>query len=75
MTLRELRLRRFMTLKDLAERAGVGVSTITAIESGRELPAMRTARKLADALEVEPGEIDEARAAQERAIQRGKEAA
>lgn len=75
MKLREMRLRRFWTLKQLAEAAGVGESTIRAIESGRELPSLRTSTRLAQALGVEPSEIDEAVAAVERGIGRGKEAA
>jgi len=75
MKLRELRIQKFIGLRDLADKAGVAVSTITAIEGGRELPMLRTVRKLADALEVDPNEIDEARAAAERALEGKKEVA
>lgn len=40
-----------LSMKDLAETAGVNARTIGAIEGGA-LPSMRTARKLAAALKV-----------------------
>jgi len=66
MKLREARRRRFYSAADLAEKAGVSAATIYAIEAGRELPVLRTARLLAAALEVDPLQVDEFRAALER---------
>ena len=70
-TLKELRALQALTVADLAAAAGVGQSTILAIESGRELPMQRTARKLAKALDVPLLDIAEvARASAERWSQR-----
>jgi transcriptional regulator with XRE-family HTH domain len=52
-TVRELRL---MTQRELAEKAGVSQTTIVRIERGKQ-GALSTIRKLADALEVQPGEL------------------
>lgn len=56
-TLRALREARAYSIADLAERAGVGETTIWEIETGRRVPHPRTRRKLAAALGVEPSEI------------------
>ena len=45
----------------------MAVSTTRAVEAGREVPNLKTARKLAQALGVDPIEIDEAKQAAERA--------
>jgi DNA-binding XRE family transcriptional regulator len=66
MKLREARRRKFYSATDLAEKASVSAGTIYAIEAGRELPVLRTARKLADVLEIDPLEVDEVRASLER---------
>jgi transcriptional regulator with XRE-family HTH domain len=56
--LRELRRRRVMSISDLSEVSGVHRNTIHRIEQGK--PAYTTTiRKLAKALEVEPGELVE----------------
>jgi transcriptional regulator with XRE-family HTH domain len=56
--LRELRRRRVMSISDLSEASGVHRNTIHRIEQGK--PAYTTTiRKLAKALEVEPGELVE----------------
>jgi len=68
MKLKELRVRKVLTQKDLAELAGVAAVTIAAIERGIQLPSPRTSRKLAGALEVEPTEIDEVNEAIEREL-------
>jgi transcriptional regulator with XRE-family HTH domain len=52
-TVRELKL---MTQRELAEKAGVSQTTIVRIERGQQ-GALSTIRKLADALEVQPGEL------------------
>ena len=67
-TLRELRSRRLLSIRDLADQAGVASGTIVRIEAGEPLPRFVTMRKIAAALGVEPGEIEEfARAIQARA--------
>jgi len=59
-TLEEVRLRRRLTQRALAARAGVSLSTIQAIEAGRAgRVRFGTMEKLADVLDVEPEEIDD----------------
>lgn len=68
-TLAELRNHNFLTQAELAKRAGVGQSTIAKIEQGDSRPRHKTARALAEALGVQPAEIDwpEAKAASDGA--------
>ena len=62
-TLRELRLRRLWSQRELARRAGVAEWTVIAAESGRRVPRLLTVRKIAEALGVDWAEVDEFRAA------------
>ncbi len=55
--LRDLRKRALMTQRELAERSGVGVTTIVRIERNQVEPHGSTIRKLAEALGVEPYEL------------------
>jgi transcriptional regulator with XRE-family HTH domain len=55
--LRRARERRFVTIAELAERAGVGPSTIVNLELHGQEARMSTARKLAQALGCTPGEL------------------
>ena len=73
-TLREMRIRRLLSLRELAKRASVAQRTIVEAEAGRQIPRPATMRKIAEALNVDPMEVDEFRAAIEDAIE-GKEAA
>ncbi len=73
-TLRELRTGRLLTIRDLAEAAGVATRTIVQIEAGRLTPRFVTMRKIAAALGVEPSAVTEFAAAIEEAG-RGEEAA
>ena len=73
-TLREVRIRKLLSLRELAKRADVAQRTIVEAEAGRQLPRPTTMRKLAEALGVVPEEIDEFRAAIDAAIA-GKDAA
>jgi transcriptional regulator with XRE-family HTH domain len=73
-TLRELRIRRLLSLRELAKRASVAQRTIVEAEAGRQVPRPATMRKIAEALEIDPMEVDEFRAAIEDAIE-GKAAA
>ena len=66
--LREVRIRRLLSLRELAKRADVAQRTIVEAEAGRQVPHPRTMRKLAEALDVDPMEVDEFRAAIEGAV-------
>jgi transcriptional regulator with XRE-family HTH domain len=55
--LRETRKRAMLTQQELAERSGVGVTTIVRIERDQVEPQGRTIRKLAEALGVDPAEL------------------
>ena len=66
MPLALLRRRKLLSLRDLAEKAGVTVVTLVDIENGRSRPRLQTMRKIAGALEVEPVQIREFRDAIER---------
>jgi transcriptional regulator with XRE-family HTH domain len=56
--LRELRLRRNLTQEDLAAMTDLTQRTISMIETGRQRPRAKTLRKLAEALDVKPRDID-----------------
>jgi len=61
-SLASARRRRLLTQRALAEKAGVALSTVYAIENGRRaVPRFEVIRKLAEALDVDPLEIDEFR--------------
>ena len=62
-TLRDLRLARALSQRDLARAAGVTQKTVLDLELGRKEPHLKTIRKLAGALGVEPAEVDEFRRA------------
>jgi len=55
--LRELREERFLSHRELAQRAGVSPTTVLRIENNEGDTQRRTVRKLADALGVEPKEL------------------
>jgi transcriptional regulator with XRE-family HTH domain len=61
--LRAIRLSKALSQRDLAERAGVTQKTIVDLELGRQEPRLRTIRLLAEALGVQPHDIDEFREA------------
>ena len=60
-SLRELRAERLLSVRELARQASVAPSTIFLIEAGRTIPRQRVARQIAQALHVEPMEVDELR--------------
>jgi DNA-binding XRE family transcriptional regulator len=62
MPLRELRRRRYLTMRRLAAMADLSLATIRDVEVGRHRPSFTTCEKLARALNVMPDEIDECRA-------------
>jgi DNA-binding XRE family transcriptional regulator len=55
--LREWRFRRLLSQRDLAKKAKVGLSTIVRVEKGDYRPTMRTLRRLAKALDIEPDQL------------------
>jgi transcriptional regulator with XRE-family HTH domain len=65
LTLREARQQRRMSQQALADRARVARVTVSQIELGKSGPRPHIARRLAEALEMEPGEITEFREAAE----------
>jgi transcriptional regulator with XRE-family HTH domain len=48
------RERALLTQQELAERAGIGLTTLNRIENDRAEPQFRTIRKIAKALGVDP---------------------
>jgi transcriptional regulator with XRE-family HTH domain len=50
---KELRAARGLSIRKLAEEAGVSTETIYSVEHGKRQPSVRTLGKLARALEVE----------------------
>lgn len=54
---KRLRLARVIYQRELAERAGIKLSTVQRIESGESRPYLATVRKLAQALEVDASEL------------------
>jgi transcriptional regulator with XRE-family HTH domain len=68
MKLRELRVRRLLSTRELARRAGISTSTIYTIETGKAVPRLSIVKKLSDALEASPDEVDEFREAMARAL-------
>jgi transcriptional regulator with XRE-family HTH domain len=64
-TLKEVRAARLLTVRKLAALAGVAPSTIYLIETGQSAPRFVVIEKLSAALDVEPSEIAEFRAAME----------
>jgi transcriptional regulator with XRE-family HTH domain len=67
-TLREIRLSQALSQRDLAQKAGVAPKTIVDLELGRQEPQLRTIRRVAEALGVEPRHIDEFRRAIEEKV-------
>jgi transcriptional regulator with XRE-family HTH domain len=57
-----VRRRKLLTGRELAKRAGVSLSTIYKIENRHSQPTITVVRKIAQALEVDPLEVDEFRA-------------
>ena len=55
--LKALRRKHVLTVRELADKAGVSKTTISNIENGQGEAYPSTIRKLARALEVEPGEL------------------
>lgn len=58
MKLKELRVKRVMSIEDLSKESKVAVSTISRLENGLQSAQFVTIRKLAAALKVQPSEIE-----------------
>lgn len=58
-SLRDHRHAKFISIEDLAEKAGVSTKTIVDTELGRTRPKFRTIRKLSEALGIDPAEVIE----------------
>jgi transcriptional regulator with XRE-family HTH domain len=54
---KRVRVRALLTQQELAERAGIGLTTLNRIENDHAEPQFRTIRKLARALNVAPSEL------------------
>jgi transcriptional regulator with XRE-family HTH domain len=66
MTLRELRVRRLLSVHDLANAVGISPSTVSTIESHRGHASFGTIRKISAYLGVAPLDVDEFRASVQR---------
>ncbi len=62
-SLRVLRLEQGLSQRDLAVKAGVTQQTVVHLELGRREPHPGTMRRVAEALGVQPAEVDEFRRA------------
>ena len=70
MTLREARIRKYLTVRALAASAGVSPTTIHLIEKGRRRPHFNTILRIAAVLDCPPEEISEFGAAFESAARK-----
>lgn len=59
LTLREARQQRRLSQQALADRAGVARVTVSQIELGKSGPRPHVARRLSEALGVQPSDIEE----------------
>ncbi len=60
-TLRRARSARMLTIRTLADKAGVSPYTVHQVECGARPPRLATIRRLSDALGVEPETVAEFR--------------
>ena len=68
--MREERVKRLLSVRALAERAGVAPTTVHLIETGRRAPQYLTIEKLSRALAVNAAEVSEFREALKAAAER-----
>ncbi len=71
MKLKEARAQKLLTMAELAAASGVSLATIRNIEQGSSTPRLPIVRKIAGALGIDAGEIDEFRQSME-ATARGR---
>lgn len=57
--LKDLRERRLITQEELASASGLTVATVSRLERGKAKPTLKTIRRLAKALEVNPQDLRE----------------
>ena len=57
--LNQIRTREALTQRDLSERTGLTIATISRIEQNQAEPRLSTVRKLANALGVHPSQLME----------------
>jgi transcriptional regulator with XRE-family HTH domain len=69
--LRELRAERLLSLRDLARLAGVALSTVYLIETGRSTPRRAAITRLSAALDIDPLAVAEFRRALRARADRG----
>ncbi len=74
-TMKELRIARLWSQRELASRAGVSENTIIYAETGRRLPRLLTMRRIADALGVDWNDVAEFRASVQAIEEESKVAA
>lgn len=58
-TIRLLRTQKKLRLQDVAESTGLSISYLSQIERGKVSPSLSTMKKVADALDVRPGQLME----------------
>lgn len=56
-SLRKMRESRFLTQQELAERAGLALTTVARLEAGKTVARLRTVRTLAKALGCKPVDL------------------
>lgn len=59
--LRETRIERSLTQRDVCAKTGLGVWTLSRIENGHEVPSMKTTSKLADAYKLDRAQVQRLR--------------
>ena len=57
--LKQLREGKWLTQEELASASGVGVATISRLETGKVRPSIRTIRSIAKVLDIPPDELYE----------------
>ncbi len=57
MSLRDLRQQRMLTQREVAERAGLTITTLSRIENEKVIPTFRTIRNLAAVFDISPQEM------------------
>lgn len=62
-SLRDARVARLLTMRELVVKADVSLATVYGVETGRTTPSLRVIRSLGEALETDPHDIDELAAA------------
>lgn len=55
--IKHLRVKKGLSLRDLSQKTGIAFSTLSLIENGKTSPRPKTAKAIADALEVDFDEI------------------